>query len=438
MPLDQAVLEHQVVGGVPAEEGQAPQVDVIVVAARRDMVSSFVEPLRSAGLEPVGVDLSAFGMIRALSGSTTPRSRLSPVSAPPPPCSTATSATSPTSPWPAVPPASSPASPTPASSRSRPPWSRPRGLTRSTPRSGSATSVSSGRWRRSRAIAETVAQVRGVLEDGVATLLDELRLSLDYYGAQEAALPVERIVLCGPGSAIPGLAARMEAGLGSPISVARPSALSELRRGRGGTPHPSLRPRPGELSRAPGQPDPTRGPPRRSGAAANRTARLHPGRRPGRSPWPGSPRWSSPTTRSPNARASSPKLEGEDAAAAAKATRLAAYTQFRQLSEQRVATVQSLADSRFDWERVMRELALILPGDVWLVNLTATAAPGRRASAAKAAAAEGAYRSACLRARPGARTERLRRRSDLGRRVRHRAQGHRRSDPRRRRVLRTA
>ena len=31
------------------------------------------------------------------------------------------------------------------------------------------------------------------------------------------------------------------------------------------------------------------------------------------------------------------------------------------MSEQRVATVTSLADSRFDWERVMRELALILP-----------------------------------------------------------------------------
>jgi Tfp pilus assembly protein PilN len=66
-------------------------------------------------------------------------------------------------------------------------------------------------------------------------------------------------------------------------------------------------------------------------------------------------------------------LEGEDAAAATKAQRLAAYTQFRSMSEQRVATVSSLADSRFDWERVMRELALVLPKDVWLVGLTATA-----------------------------------------------------------------
>lgn len=68
-------------------------------------------------------------------------------------------------------------------------------------------------------------------------------------------------------------------------------------------------------------------------------------------------------------------LEREDAQAAAKARRLAAYTQFREMSEQRVATVSELADSRFDWERVMRELALVLPGDVWLVGLKASANP---------------------------------------------------------------
>lgn len=70
------------------------------------------------------------------------------------------------------------------------------------------------------------------------------------------------------------------------------------------------------------------------------------------------------------------KVESEDAVMSAKAQSLASYTQFRTMSEQRVETVSSLADSRFDWERVMRELALILPRDVWLVGLTATAAPG--------------------------------------------------------------
>jgi len=66
-------------------------------------------------------------------------------------------------------------------------------------------------------------------------------------------------------------------------------------------------------------------------------------------------------------------LKREDAAAQAEAVKLAAYTQFRTLAEQRIATVRELADSRFDWERVMRELALVLPSNVWLTSLDASA-----------------------------------------------------------------
>ncbi len=66
-------------------------------------------------------------------------------------------------------------------------------------------------------------------------------------------------------------------------------------------------------------------------------------------------------------------LERKDAAAEERAQRLAAYTQFQLLREKRIETVASLADSRFDWERVMRELSLVLPSDVWLISLEATA-----------------------------------------------------------------
>lgn len=69
------------------------------------------------------------------------------------------------------------------------------------------------------------------------------------------------------------------------------------------------------------------------------------------------------------------ELKREDAAAVREAKRLAAYTQFQTMHEQRVATITSLADSRFDWERVMRELSLVLPGDVWLTELNASASP---------------------------------------------------------------
>jgi Tfp pilus assembly protein PilN len=69
------------------------------------------------------------------------------------------------------------------------------------------------------------------------------------------------------------------------------------------------------------------------------------------------------------------QLESETAAVEARARALNAYTQFHAVSEQRAATITSLADSRFDWQRVMRELALVLPRDVWLTNLTGTANP---------------------------------------------------------------
>jgi Tfp pilus assembly protein PilN len=70
------------------------------------------------------------------------------------------------------------------------------------------------------------------------------------------------------------------------------------------------------------------------------------------------------------------RLEVEDTRESARAERLAAYVQFRDLSEQRMVTVASLADSRFDWERVMRELSLVLPNDAWLTGLTASASAG--------------------------------------------------------------
>jgi len=223
MPLDQAVLEHQVVGGVPAEEGAQPQLDVVVVAARQDMVRSFLEPIRSAGLQPVGVDLSAFGMIRALTENgdgagddavlycnvgdvinlAVARRRAC--------LFTRVSSV---------------------------------GIEGIAARLGAEAQLSAehaNQWLRhvglEPAVEEIegdpalVAAVRRILEEGVGGLVDELRLSLDYYGAQESVVPVGRVVLSGEGSAIPGLAARVEELLGRPVSVLRPPALAEFDEG---------------------------------------------------------------------------------------------------------------------------------------------------------------------------------------------------------------
>lgn len=228
MPLDQAVLEYQVVGGVPAEEGAAPRVDVVVVAARRDMVSSFVEPIRRAGLQPVGVDLSAFAMIRALADASATGASLEPGERPSEAvlyCNVGDVTNL-------------------AVARGRSClFTRVShaGLEAISDRLAATRGLShehAAQWlayvglerpvEELEGDPEIVAEARAALEEGVSALLDELRLSLDYYGAQESALPVGRIVLSGLGSTIPGLVTRMEEGLGAAITVSLPSALESF------------------------------------------------------------------------------------------------------------------------------------------------------------------------------------------------------------------
>jgi len=226
MPLDQAVIDHRVIGGIGAVEGAAPQIDVIVVAARRDMIANSLEPLRDAGLEPIGVDLSAFGMIRAL-GDTAAQAGANgqPGSAAVLYCNIGDVTNL------AV-----------AKGRSCL-FTRvsPVGLgdiAASLVTSTGLTQEHAGMWLNHVGLAtpleeiegdpDTTARARSALEIGATSLLDELRLSLDFYGAQEGTVPVERIVLCGPGSVIPGLAARMDPALGLPIEIGQPEALAGL------------------------------------------------------------------------------------------------------------------------------------------------------------------------------------------------------------------
>ncbi len=68
-------------------------------------------------------------------------------------------------------------------------------------------------------------------------------------------------------------------------------------------------------------------------------------------------------------------LHRQVAETTARAESLAAYTQFHAVRAARSQTIASLAESRFDWQRVIKELSLVIPPDVWLTNLTGTAAP---------------------------------------------------------------
>jgi Tfp pilus assembly protein PilN len=62
----------------------------------------------------------------------------------------------------------------------------------------------------------------------------------------------------------------------------------------------------------------------------------------------------------------------ETARANAQAQQLGAYGDFAKVKTERVEAVKQLAGSRMDWERLVRELAHVLPSGVWIQNATAS------------------------------------------------------------------
>jgi type IV pilus assembly protein PilM len=230
MPLDQAMLDHRVISRFSAEDGTRGM-EVVAVAARRDMLRALLSAVRDAGLKPIGIDLSAFALIRALAGEV-------------PSSEAETEETVEGEYVPAVLYCHLGDVTNLAVARgSSCLFTRisPFGVEVIAQRLAERRTLSlehSRQWLEHVGIerpvqeiegdAQIVAATRETLEEGATKLADELRLSLDFYGAQEGVPPVQRIVVAGPGSTIPGLVDRLQTGLGLQFSTARPSALSQL------------------------------------------------------------------------------------------------------------------------------------------------------------------------------------------------------------------
>ena len=65
IPLEEAVLDYQILGENVDEEGAKTQ-RVLLVVAYRDLVDRYVAACRKAGIKLVGIDLEAFALLRAL------------------------------------------------------------------------------------------------------------------------------------------------------------------------------------------------------------------------------------------------------------------------------------------------------------------------------------------------------------------------------------
>ena len=69
MPLDEAVLDHQVAGYTRGAR-RLPRMQVVVVAARRSMIEALLEAAKQAASKPEGIDLDAFALVRTLAVAT--------------------------------------------------------------------------------------------------------------------------------------------------------------------------------------------------------------------------------------------------------------------------------------------------------------------------------------------------------------------------------
>ena len=72
MPLDEAILDYQILGEATTGEGSG-LLRVIVVAAREPMIMRMVDAVRGAGLRPEGIDLSAFALMRVVAPTSEPQ-----------------------------------------------------------------------------------------------------------------------------------------------------------------------------------------------------------------------------------------------------------------------------------------------------------------------------------------------------------------------------
>jgi type IV pilus assembly protein PilM len=215
MPLDQAVLEHQVLGPVQTPDG--PRTRVVVVAARRDMIDRLLEAIQRAGLQPQGIDLSAFAMIRALhrgDGSGTVAylnvGGLTNLAI----------ATGATCLFTRVVGAGTESIAGELAER--------RGLTLD---HADAWLVHVGLHTPVEDIdgdSEIVAEARAVLRDGARRIADEVRNSLDFQAMREGSDAAESAVLTGPAVAIPGFGQEVGGALGLPFEI---GVVAEARAG---------------------------------------------------------------------------------------------------------------------------------------------------------------------------------------------------------------
>jgi type IV pilus assembly protein PilM len=205
MPLEHAVLDHQPLAVVDDATGRRQR--VLLVAGRREMVERVLAALRSAGLKPEGVDLSAFATVRALHRAG-PDEELVLYLAIGGLTNLAVARGT-------------------ECTFARASGSGVEALAVELAERAALTLEHAYGWLAHVGVQDPVEDVTGdrqivdhtrqILLDGVRRIASEVRSSLDFHRMQEDAGTVSRAVMTGPASAIPGFDVALASELGIPV-----------------------------------------------------------------------------------------------------------------------------------------------------------------------------------------------------------------------------
>jgi Tfp pilus assembly protein PilN len=105
-----------------------------------------------------------------------------------------------------------------------------------------------------------------------------------------------------------------------------------------------------------------------------------------------------------DARAKTAEAQVEEQAAQAKIGQLQAYGDFAALKTQREGAVRGVAQLRFDYERLMREMALVLPHDTYLTQFAASPGGATASSGTATAVGPSVTIAGCAPSHPGVAT----------------------------------
>jgi len=210
LPIDQAVLDFQLVGAVETAAG--PRTRVVVVAAARESIMRLLTAVRRAGLKPAGIDLSAFAMIRALHRPEggEPLTTLYVNAAG---LTTLAVARAGQCLFTRVAAAGGEAMANVLAPRHELTLEHARGWLEHVGRAEGGAPVEGDE--------RIVSSAWATLEDGARRVADAARTTLEFYGQQDGAQPAQRVVLTGPLAALPVFRDGFREALGAEVEIGR-------------------------------------------------------------------------------------------------------------------------------------------------------------------------------------------------------------------------